>query len=178
MTSELKARAYEAMREIGKECFLRDARSDDALWASDLPRHTDALSPVQERLLALQVSCRLDEAARLWYLDLTLEGYRALTDGMPTELPPMPDDDRLHPAYALCRLLLLHPAPLDQQPLAPLRRVLKLAGGEKLLGAIPALHAECAARLREHAPLPHAAGRALAQWLLRYEHPSKEGQPL
>lgn len=171
MTSELRARVLAALRADGTACFVRDARDDQALWVTDYPMHATATDAARERLLALNVCYWLDEQSRLWQLDLTAEGYARLCEGLPTQPPPMPCDDRLHYAYALCRLLLLHPAPLADQPLAPLRRVLKLYDGadERMLHAIPPLNELCAALLRQHQPLPTAAGRALALWLHQKE---------
>ena len=83
----------------------------------------------------------------------------------------MPRDEALHPAYALSRLLLLHPAPVERQPMAQVREVAKLAAGAPgpLLAAVPALAGEAARRLRMGMPLAEGAGRVLADWIARMD---------
>ena len=168
MLCELRTQIAQA---LGDRCFLRWSRDDDSLWVSDLPRRSGELGATEEHLLAMGVRCSLYEQTRLWSIDLTLERYRALVEAMPSDITPLPRDDRLHAVYSLCRLLLLHPAPLEDQPLWPLRCVLKRMEGsdQAMLDAIPRIHESCAAWLRKGQPLPTAAGRALLQWLLKKE---------
>ena len=103
-------------------------------------------------------------------LDWTAEAWRSRLEGLPAQPPPLPANEELHPAYALCRLLLMHPAPLERQPMEMVRRVLKLTAQDGALKrAIPALHGLCAQRLRRGEALPSAAGGILAAWLAGQE---------
>lgn len=149
---------------------LRRCAFGGFLFVSDLPKHAspEVLGRVVQSLEQAGFVCKHDRDQELLFLDASLPRYERLLRGLPIALPPLPRNDRLHPAYALCSLLLLHPAPLADQPLEPLRRVLKLteAAASPLLQAIPALHEECALLMRERKPLPHAAGQVLAAWLV------------
>jgi len=197
---------------LGKPFFLRRCKDDDHLFVSDLPRRTPhaALAVI---LLSLESSGFVGTIVpeeNLLYIDATLARYESLLEDLPnaTDTLVLPHDDALHPAYALCRLLLHHPAPLHQQPLAPLRRVLKwtqaepasslpadpaspwppatvssTAGGMKpastrLFVQIIRLHQECASRLRLRQPLPYAAGRVLAFWLTATDTPTYPNMPV
>lgn len=158
----------------GERCFLRRSFTDDALWVSDLPRRTgdtDVLRDIERRLMRLDIQCRTYDGSGLWRLDLTMDGYAALVRGLPLAPPPLPIDDALHPAYALCRLLCLHPAPLHAQPLEPLRAALKRMDGapQAMLQIIQPTHIRCAELLRLKQPLPSAMGGALALWLMDRE---------
>lgn len=162
---------YQALREAaGANCFVRRCADDGALWVTDLPRRARGLSQVQEALEALGVAFTQD-AAGLWRLDWTAQAWRERVEGLPRRPPALPADEALHPAYALCRLLLLHPAPMERQPMEPLRAVVKRAAGgrDAMLSAVAALHGDAARRLREGRPLAQAAGRALAAWLTAQE---------
>lgn len=159
---------YKVMRaHTDKPFFLRLDSDDHALWACDLPRRTQVLETVKNALGELSVVCIVDEKNRLWHMDWTKERYDRVLGGLPGTAPPLPEDDALHTTYALCRLLLCHPAPLGVQPCEALRRVLKLCAGNRaqLIKAVPQIHAESAERLRRGLPLANAAGRVLAGWL-------------
>ena len=163
---------YEALREAtDASCFVRLCMDHGALWVSDLPRCTDRLTPATAALDALGISCRTDPATGLWRLDWTAVGWRERLDRLPDRPPALPRDEALHPAYALCRLLLLHPAPVERQPMVQVREVAKLAAGAPgpLLAAVPALAGEAARRLRMGMPLAEGAGRVLADWIARMD---------
>lgn len=169
----LKPYELRAREAISANCLLRRARGDDALWVCDLPRRVGdvALREAARRLAELGIICRLDNKARLWSMDLCAAQYAALVAELPLTPPPLPEDDRLHEAYSLCRLLLGKPAPLQTQPLCPLREVLKRmdVNDAQMLALVPSLYESCAELLRMKTPLPCAAGGALALWLLRKE---------
>lgn len=163
---------YEALREAtGASCFVRLCMDHGALWVSDLPRRTDRLAPALEALEALGIKNEPDPETGLWRLDWTAESWRERLDRLPDRPPALPRDEALHPAYALCRLLLLHPAPVERQPMAQVREVAKLAAGAPgpLLAAVPALAGEAARRLRMGMPLAEGAGRVLADWIARMD---------
>lgn len=164
----LRAAQGEAYAALGgAPCFLRRDAADGALFVSDLPRKADA--PAVEAAQAALERCGFASWTEggLLRVDATLARYEALLAALPDAPPSLPDDDALHPAYALCRLWLSRPAaPLAEQPLEPLRCVLKrLESRAELLRQVPRLHGESAALLRRHAPLSYAAGRVLAEWL-------------
>ena len=146
-----------------RPCFVRRDTSDEALFASDWSRRSgaDELPPALD---ALGFRCRLERG--LLRVDASPARYAALLAALPESIPPLPADERLHPAYALCRLWLrAAPAPLCDQPLAPLRRALKrLSQPSELLQDVPHLHEQSAVWLRTHQPLPRAAGLVLADW--------------
>lgn len=161
---------YETIRgAAGAPCFVRLCMDHGALWVSDLPRRTDRLAPALSALVALGIRCDTDPTTGLWRLDWTVEGWRERLDRLPDRPPALPRDEALHPAYALCRLLLLHPAPVERQPMAQVREMAKLAAGAPgpLLAAVPALTGEAARCLRMGLPLAEGAGRVLLDWIAR-----------
>lgn len=163
---------YETIRgAAGAPCFVRLCMDHGALWVSDLPRRTDRLTPALSALVALGIRCDTDPTTGLWRLDWTAEGWRERLERLPDCLPALPRDEALHPAYALCRLLLLHPAPVERQPMAQVREMAKLAAGAPgpLLAAVPALTGEAARCLRMGLPLAEGAGRVLADWIARMD---------
>ena len=101
----------------------------------------------------------------LWRLDWTQTSYEALAAALPHEPPPFPTAADMEERYALCRLLLLHPAPLQDQPMALNRRVIKLTGESLPRGAISEIHQTCAALLRQGKPLPSLAGGVISKRL-------------
>ena len=154
-----------------KPFFLRRSLTHDCLWVSDLSRRVDArhLKLLAKALENQGFFIFFTEETQLLGIDLSREGYAALLQNFPILPPLLPANEFLHPAYALCRLLLSHPVPFEQQPLAPLREILKAVSAPEeltLLQRIPSLSQQCAQRLREKNPLPHAAGRVLAEWLI------------
>jgi len=186
----------------GKPFFLRRCFGDGFLFVSDLPRRVshEALMPVLLSLKSSGFAGIFVPNEALLYVDATLALYEALLGDLPgaPDALSLPRDDALYPVYALCRLLLLHPTPLHQQPLGPLRWALKWAqaeldftppapgpgplkaspsaGGVEATSArlpvqISRLHQQCAARLRLRQPLPCAAGQVLASWLAAADTP-------
>lgn len=157
---------FEALSASVGRCFVRVCADDGALWVSDAPRLGAALSPLEAQLKKQGVVVLPDASKNLWRLDWTPEAWLNRLEILPHQPPPLPVEAELHPAYALCRLLLMHPAPLEDQPMEMVRRVLKLTAKEKALKrAAPALQGLCAQRLRRGEPLPSAAGGILAGWL-------------
>lgn len=163
---------YEALRAAADApCFVRLCMDHGALWVSDLPRRTERLTPALAALETLGVKNEPDPETGLWRLDWTAESWRERLDRLPIHPLALPRAEALHPAYALCRLLLLHPAPVERQPMAQVREVAKLAAGAPgpLLAAVPALAGEAARRLRMGMPLAEGAGRVLADWIARMD---------
>ncbi len=166
--AELRAQCRALCAIAGPGHFLRRSGSDDFLFVSDLPRHAPAQKPEAALAALARAGFVCHEAGGLLFLDASLERYEGLLGQLPLTPPSLPVDEALHPAYALCSLLLAHPAPLALQPLAPLRRVLKLTEAPSpapMLQAVAALHQEAALALRQRRPLAHGAGQVLAAWL-------------
>lgn len=160
----------ELCQDSGGKCFVRICSDDSALWISDLPRLGIALPALQERFARQGLAVLPDASRALCRLDWTAEAWQSRLEGLPSQPPPLPANAELHPAYALCRLLLMHPAPLERQPMEMVRRVLKLTVRDGALKrAIPALHSLCAQRLRRGEALSSAAGGILAAWLAGQE---------
>ena len=160
-----RAEAYTAPSEAcGRRFFLRDARDDGALWVCDLPRMGGVLRGPLKALASLGIRCEWDERARLWRLDYTIERYQTMLAPLPMSPPKLPQNEALHDAYALCALLLCHPAPLNDQPMETIRRVLK-AGRHGMARVAREVSAQTALRLRQRLAPAHAAGRLLSLWL-------------
>ena len=161
------------LRQAPAGFFLHRAKSTDCLWVSDLPRRISAVET--EAVTALLTNhdfcCAASSAKGLLSVDFSIARYEVLLTAFPTVPPPifpLLSLAEYHPAYALCRFLLLHPAPFSQQPLAPLREMLKVvcsADSKAVFHLIPRLHGECAQWLRAGAPLPSAAGQVLSSFL-------------
>lgn len=164
-----QSKAY-AILSAGSEhtFFLHKCQQSHSLWVSDLPRQLPA-SALQSAIRALEAHGFLCEThPHLLWVDLSPLQYEALLAPLPHRPAALPMHDALHPAYALCRFLFLHPFTLAVQPLSPLRDVLKAvdaASPGNCLSLIPPLHQQCAAWLREGRPLPHAVGSVLSAWL-------------
>ena len=168
-----QCRAYAILSAHGAaRFFLRRSLGNHCLWVSDLPRYgaEDLWKAAATELHSQGFLCVLQPEARLLEIDLALEAYEKLLAPLPQNPPELPAHSAYHPAYALCRLLLLHPAPLKSQPMEPLRDILKAEaqGNPAVLSSrVPALHEQCAQWLRTGQPLPYAAGQVLAAWLPR-----------
>ena len=163
-----QAAVYAALRPYGR-CFVRLCDKGGALWVTNLPRTGAGLRPAAAALQALD--CRWREENGLWYIDWTASRWQRELEGLPQTAPPWPGRDELLPVYALCRLWLAHPAPLDSQPMDVLRAVRKLTwqSPSMLPQKAPVLHEAAAARLRSRLPMACGAGQMLAQWLVLQE---------
>ena len=159
-------RLYELLANQNR-CFVRICAGDDALWVSDLPRKTMDLSANLPLLLQNGFACRVDERAKLLYVDWTQSMWTKALASFSPVLPALPQHDRYHAAYALCRLWITHPSDLAPAAMPAVRRMLKLVQQpeEELLKSIASLHEEAAVQLRTGQPVAHAAGWILAQWL-------------
>ena len=171
-------RLYELLPPDAR-CFVRVCDDDGALWVSDLPRKYENHPSLIPGLADEGFSVRLDEKSRLWYVDWTQERWLKTLETLPLEMPLFPQKSELHEIYALCRLLLAHPAPLDDTQLPMLRRTAKWTVQQPgaLSGSVQAAYEEAALRLREGKPVAHAAGRILAGWLYEQGKHGKENNP-
>ena len=132
--TDAKAALYEALRPFSPNgCFLRFSDMPEELLACDLPRRGGDLAGAEEALARLGWRLLPEKRPGLWLID-----------------------------RALCRLLLLHPAPLAVQPME-LNRALWLWTVRS--GEIKSFHETCAALLRQGKPLPTLGGQLLNVYL-------------
>lgn len=139
-----------------KQPMLRLSRTDDCFWICDLPRRISDTAQIRTRLEAAGYSVTTGETDGLWHIDLSP------TDVLytpPAERPCLPQRSALHTLYALCRLLLAHPAPQEEQPMPLVRALMKLSvleAEERNRQAVK-LYSLCAERLNRRLALPFAA---------------------
>ncbi len=161
--SEEKAALYEALQAFQSNgFFLRCSDTSEGLLVCDLPRRGGDLSGAEEALTRLGWRLLPERRPGLWLLDRTEAVWQELSAHLPRELPAFPAREEEFAAYALCRLLLLHPAPPAVQPME-LNRALWLWTVRP--GSLKALHETCAALLRQKKPLPTLGGQLLAAGL-------------
>ena len=148
--------------------FLRLYGQDSFLYISDAPRRVASgrLHTMQKAMREQGFVTQITEN-NLLLIDLQPIRWRMLLAAFPRfGIEPFPQDDRLLAVYALARLLSRHPSPLEQQPMEPVRAVLKRYGQTDSLPAIaPRLIGLCAERLRRKQPLPSALADVLYTWL-------------
>lgn len=156
-----------ALMPAESHCFVRVCDHDHALWVSDLPRRSDDCESLTCQLKEQGFFVKTDEKTGLWLIDWTQTTWEAFQQKLPKELTVFPLDEKYHEAYALCRLLLLHPTEMEPHHMPALRRMIKLTAAQpaQMLKKIRILHEEAAVMLRKGQSLPHAAGRVLAAWL-------------
>lgn len=169
-------RLYELLPAEAR-CFVRICDDDNALWVSDLPRKYAQCDKLAEMLRTEGFEVLPDGPGSLWYLDWTMERWQEMLSLLPRESLQLPQDERYHEAYALCRLWAAHPAPLEPEHLPALRRVVKMTAAkpEKVLKSVRILMEEAAVQLRERKTAAHAAGWVLEVWLTD-NTPAKEMQ--
>lgn len=147
-------------------CFLRQSVDPSALWVSDFPRRGGDENAAREKLSLFGFRVLPTRQDGLWLLDESMESYRAIEDFLPFCVPALPDEEALLPVYALCRLLWLHPAPLERQPFELNRALWLWTEGRAAPRELRRVHESCAALLRQGLPLPSLGGRFLYQRLL------------
>ncbi len=161
--SEEKAALYESLQAFQSNgFFLRCSDTPEGLLVCDLPRRGGDLSGAEAALTRLGWRLLPEKKPGLWLLDRTEPAWQAMADALPATLPAFPAQEEDFAAYALCRLLLLHPAPLSRQPME-LNRALWLWTVRH--GSLKAFHETCAALLRQKKPLPTLGGQLLAAGL-------------
>lgn len=147
-----------------KPPMLRLSRSDDCFWVCDLPRRESDPSAARAALARAGFAILPHTADGLWHIDLPPEDTLFCIQA---KMPVLPQKQEQHTLYALCRLLLAHPAPLSRQPMDLVRALMKLTLLEPKETARQALrlYSLCAARLNRRQPLPAAACGLLVQTL-------------
>ena len=165
------------LREIlGGRAFLRLYGPDTFLYVSDAPRRVPAGDLERIRLTMREKGFDTQiNPSGLLLIDLQPSRWERLLRAFPRAgALPLPGDDRLAQLYALTRLLRLHPAAFQNQPMEPIRAVMKQFGRK---GGLPALAArlmeQCAQRLRRSEPLPSALADVLAFWLMEQQEEAR-----
>ncbi len=145
--------------------FLHRARSDDYLLCSDAPRKLS--DPKRALVLFHQAGISIDEKDGLWQMDASIDTYIHLAAMLPTIPPDIPHQNKYLPIWHLCRMLLSHPAPVNQQPLTAVRQVIKaMETDESSILSLPTKLSPVLARmLRNKEALPALAGGLLSIWL-------------
>ena len=167
-----------ALLPSGARCFVRVCDDDCALWVSDLPRKYEACQSLIPALEEAGFLVMPDEQSRLWYIDRTKKRWLEMLEELPSELPALPEKDEWHEVYALCRLLLLHPARMENDHLPLIRRAFKLkAGNGSAARSVRSMREKTALSIRCGRTSAYAAGRVLAAWLLEHKDTGKETKP-
>ena len=160
--------AEEIRTLLGENGFLRLYGQDTHLFVSDIPRRVsrDALIGIRQALLQHGFTATAD-LSDLLLIDMQPERWKTLLSTFTPQQPVVfPRDEALHGVYALLRLLHLHPAGFEHQPLPLLRSVLKrYTDRDELIRLVPKLHAQCAQRLRQGKPLPSALENVFHVWI-------------
>jgi hypothetical protein len=165
------------LREIlGGRAFLRLYGPDTFVFVSDAPRRVTAEELAQIRHSMREKGFDTQESeSGLLLIDLQSSRWDGLLNAFPRAGKlPLPKDDRLAQLFALHRLLRLHPSAFQNQPMEPVRAVMKQFGRKDGLPALaPRLLEQCAQRLRRNEPLPSALADVLAYWLLEQQEEAR-----
>ena len=130
--TDAKAALYEALQPFSLNgCFLRFSDTPEGLLVCDLPRRGGDLSGAEEALTHLGWRLLPGKKPGLWLLDRADAVWQDIAGSLALELPAFPKREEDFAAYSLCRLLLLHPAPLAVQPME-LNRAALLRQGKPL----------------------------------------------
>ena len=153
---------------LGDSGFLRLYGPDQCLFVSDAPRRIsgEVLAHLRERLTAQGFTAHIN-ASGLLLIDLQPGRWERLLRSFPhSEALRIPSDDGLLPVYALARLLIRHPATLENQPMDMIRAALKQYAKKDGLPVLsPRQLKQCARKLRGREPLPSALADVLGSWL-------------
>ena len=166
MNTPLPARELQDM--LGGRAFLRLYGPDTFVYVSDAPRRVtpDDLARIRVSMREKGFETQTGESGLL-LIDLQPSRWERLLSAFPHAVtPPFPNDDRLLRPYALLRLLQLHPAAWEDQPMELIRAAVKHLGRKNGFAVLaPRLLEQCAQRLRRKEPLPSALADVLAYWI-------------
>ena len=155
----LKDLRGEVRQKLGAPCMLRVCREDDCLFVTDAPKRlSDAADAARTALQAVGWDVR--PVGGLWRLDLGEDRWRSFIHSVPREEGPDPMESSL-PLYSLAKRLTKAPVPAEDQPLLPLRVLLKALDSGKEEAVTRFFPPYLAVLLREKKPMPEAAG-----WIL------------
>ena len=141
--------------------MLRISREDDCLFVTDAPKRlSDAAAAALAALQAVGWDVR--PVGDLWRLDLREDRWCSFIRSVPRENGPDPMKASL-PMYSLAKRLTKAPVPAEDQPLLPLRVLLKALDSGKAEAVLRFFPSYLAGLLREKRPMPEAAG-----WILTW----------
>ncbi len=152
--------------ETQRPPMLRLSRKDDCCWVCDLPRRVGECETTQRKLEAEGFAILSHAEDGLWHIDPCWQPATGAS------LPPFPDEETLHTAYALLRLLWFHPcSPEAPQPMPLVRAIAKQCciAPEQAASGFETLYESCAQLLREGKTLPALAGPYLQTYLDKEE---------
>ena len=157
----LKDLRGEVRQKLDVPCMLRVGREDDSLFVTDAPkRMLDSADAVRTALEAEGWDVR--PVGGLWRLDLMEERWRRFIRSVPREEGPDPMAASLQ-LYSLAKRLTKAPTPAEDQPLLPLRVLLKAMDSGKAEAVLRFFPPYLAVLLREKKPMPEAAG-----WMINW----------
>ena len=162
----LKDLRGEVRQKLDAPCMLRVCREDDCLFVTDFPGRFPEKAGEKKTALE-EADFDVRPSGRLWRIDPGRAMWDAFIESFPREELPDPMDVPL-PLYSLARRLTGKAVPAADQPLVPLRILLKAADtgdAEKVIRLLPPILSAC---LREKKPLPEAAGWVLCRALNRH----------
>ncbi len=155
----LKDLRGEVRQKLGAPCMLRVGREDDCLFVTDAPKRlSDAADAARDALEAEGWDVRV--LGGLWRLDLRAERWHRFIRSVPREEGPDPMAASLQ-LYSLAKRLTKAPVPAEDQPLLPLRVLLKALDSGRKEAVLRFFPPYLAVLLREKKPMPEAAG-----WML------------
>lgn len=135
---------------IGAPSLIQRDREGRALFFSDFNRR--GIQGAREKLL--QAGFTVEETAGGNLIDLSEKRYRQLYHSLPAH--PLPEGGQNNLLLSACRMLRLHPAPLLDQPLAPLQQGLLLADRGEYERLALFMQRALANALRDKTPAPSA----------------------
>lgn len=155
----LKDLRGEVRQKLNAPCMLRVGREDDCLFVTDAPKRlSDAAAAARDTLEAGGWDVR--PVGGLWRLDLGKDRWRSFIRSVPREEGPDPMVASLQ-LYSLAKRLTKAPVPAENQPLLPLRVLLKAVDSGKAEAVLRFFPPYLAVFLRGKKPMPEAAG-----WML------------
>lgn len=146
-------------RLLGPDSMLRFYRREDWLFVSDAPRRRPQQAEALVRSLE-EDGWQVLEAGGLFLIDPDRGRWLDLIRAVPGEPLPQAQETSL-PLYSMARRMTRAAVSAEDQPIAPLRLMVKAVGrkdGSAVLRLMPAMLAELQ---RRRQPMPEAAG-----WML------------
>ncbi len=157
----LKDLRGEVRQKLDGPCMLRVGREDDCLFVTDAPKRlSDAADAARAELQAGGWDVR--PVRGLWRLDLREDRWRSFIRSVPREEGPDPMEAPLQ-LYSLAKRLTKAPVSAENQPLLPLRVLLKAMDSGKAEAVLRFFPSYLAVLLREKRPMPEAAG-----WIINW----------
>ena len=156
----LKDLRGEVRQKLDGPCMLRVCREDDCLFVTDAPKRLSDSADARTALEAGGWDVR--PSGGLWRLDFREDRWRSFIRSVPRENGPDPMEASLQ-LYSLAKRLTKAPVPAEDQPLLPLRVLLKALDSGKADAVTRFFPSYLAVLLREKKPMPEAAG-----WIINW----------